>query len=68
MKGQGEVRMRGQGKVRMKGQGKVRRVEACLGMSGHVPAEGAADKPRRQAGNQADQSGADTKPLDTNHR
>ena len=66
MKGQGEVRMRGQGKVRMKGQGKVRHVEACPGMSGHVPAEGAADKPRRRAGNQADQSGADTKPSPSN--
>ena len=50
----------------MKGQGKVRRVEACPGMSGHVPAEGAADKPRRRAGNQADQSGADTKPSPSN--
>ena len=66
MKGQGEVRMRGQGKVRMKGQGKVRRVEACL--LRHVPAENAADTPWRRAGNQADQSGADTEPLDTNHR
>ena len=35
-------------------------------MSGHVPAEGAADKPRRRAGNQADQSGADTKPSPSN--
>ena len=35
-------------------------------MSGHVPAEGAADKPQRRAGNQADQSGADTKPSPTN--
>ena len=35
-------------------------------MSGHVPAEGAADKPRRQAGNQANQSGADTKPSPSN--
>ena len=58
--------MKGQGEVRMKGQGKVRRVEACPGMSGHVPAEGAADKPRRRAGNQADQSGADTKPSPSN--
>ena len=60
--------MKGQGKVRMKGQGKVGRVEACLGMSRHVPAESAADTPQRRAGNQADQSGADTEPLDTNHR
>ena len=35
-------------------------------MSGHVPAEGAADKPRRRAGNQADQSGANTKPSPSN--
>ena len=51
MKGQGEVRKKCQGEVRMKGQGKVRRVEACLGMPGmsrHVPAESAADKPRRR--------------------
>ena len=75
LKGQGEVRIKGQGEVRMRGQGKVRarsgvlrHAWACPGMSGHVLAEGAADKPRRQAGNQADQSGADTKPLDTNHR
>ena len=33
----------------MRGQGEVRRVEACLGMSGHVTAEGAADKTRRRA-------------------
>ena len=66
LKGQGEVRIKGQGEVRMRGQGKVRRVEACPGMSGHVPAEGAADKPRRRAGNQADQSGADTKPSPSN--
>ena len=53
-----------QGKVRMKGQGKVRRVEACL--LRHVPAENAADTPWRRAGNQADQSGADTKPSPSN--
>ena len=35
-------------------------------MSGHVPVEGAADKPRRRAGHQADQSGADTKPSLSN--
>ena len=35
-------------------------------MSGQVPAEGAADKPRRRAGNQANQSGADTKPSPSN--
>ena len=35
-------------------------------MPGHVPAEGAADTPRRRAGNQADQSGADTKPSPSN--
>ena len=66
MKGQGEVRKKCQGEVRMKGQGKVRRVEACLGMSGHVPAESTADTPRRRAGNQADQSGADMKPSPSN--
>ena len=35
-------------------------------MSGHVPAEGAADTPRRRPGNQADQSGADTKSSPSN--
>ena len=47
---------------------------ACWGMPGHAPAcrdmfrQRAADKPRRQADIQAVQSGADTEPLDTNHR
>ena len=35
-------------------------------MSGNVPAEGAADKPRRRPSNQADQSGAVTKPSPSN--
>ena len=55
----------------MKGSGRGQeersgRGQARLGMSGHVPVEGAADKPRRRAGNQADQSGADTKPSPSN--
>ena len=44
----------------------MRHAWACPGMSRHVPAEGAADTPRRRAGNQADQSGADTKPSPSN--
>ena len=44
----------------------LRHAWACPGMSGHVPVEGAADKPWRRAGNQADQSGADTKPSPSN--
>ena len=35
-------------------------------MSGHVPAEGAADKPQKRPGKQANQSGADTKPSPSN--
>ena len=82
MKGQGEVRMKGQGEARMKGQGEVRRVEACLGMSGHVgtcPGRGRC-RQAPEMGQQPSQpirsrhealtvqSGADTEPLDTNHR
>ena len=69
MKGQGEVGMKGQGEVRMKGQGKVRRAEACLGMPGHVgtcPGRGHCRQAPETAGNQADQSGADTKPSPSN--
>ena len=82
MKGQGEVRKKCQGEVRMKGQGKVRRVEACLGMPGHVgtcPGRGhcrhtleTGRQPSRPIRSRhkalAVQSGADTEPLDTNHR
>ena len=39
----------------------LRHAWACPDMLGHAPAEGAADTPRRRAGNQANQSGADTK-------
>ena len=82
MKGQGEVRKKGQGEVRMKGQGKVRRAEACLGMPGNVgtcPGRGrcrqapeTGRQPSRPIRSRhealAIQSGADTEPLDTNHR
>ena len=74
--------MKGQGEVRMKGQGKVRRVEACLGMPGHVEtcpgrehcrhAPETGRQPSRPIRSRhealAVQSGADTEPLDTNHR
>ena len=82
MKGQGEVRKKCQGEVRMKGQGKVRRAEACLGMPGHVgtcPGRGhcrhapeMGRQPSRPIRSRHEaltvQSGADTEPLDTNHR
>ena len=81
MKGQGKAGKKGQGEVRMKGQGKVRRVEACLGMPGHVgtcPGRGrcrhtpeTGRQPSRPIRSRhealAVQSGADTEPLDTNH-
>ena len=51
----------GQGQDERSGQG-----QACWGMPGHAPAESAADTPRRRAGNQADQSGANTKPSPSN--
>ena len=44
----------------------LRHAWACPGMSGHVPAQSAADTPRRRASNQADQSGADRKPSPSN--
>ena len=44
----------------------MRHAWACPGMSGRAPAESAADTPWRRAGNQADQSGADTKPSPSN--
>ena len=44
----------------------LRHAWACPDMLGHAPAEGAADTPRRRAGNQANQSGADTKPSPSN--
>ena len=72
--------MKGQGKVRMKGQGKVRRVEACLGMPGHVGtcpgreccrhALETGRQPSRPIRSRhealTDQSGADTKPSPSN--
>ena len=74
--------VKGQGEVRMKGQGKVRCVEACLGMPGHVEtrpgrercrhALGTGRQPSRPIRSRHEaltvQSGADTEPLDTNHR
>ena len=82
VKGQGKAGMKGHGKVRMKGQGKVKRVEACLGMPGHVGTCASREccrhaletgrQPSRPIRSQhealAVQSGADTEPLDTNHR
>lgn len=59
--GQGQEERSGQGQDERSGRG-----QACPGMSGHVPVEGAADKPRRWAGNQANQSGADMKPPPSN--
>ena len=59
--GRGQDEGSGQGQEERSGRGQAR-----LGMSGHAPAEGAADTPRRRAGNQADQSGADTKPSPSN--
>ena len=84
MKGQGKVRMKGQGKVGRAEAclGMVGRVEACLGMPGHVETCPGRERCRHalETGRQpsrpirsrhealAIQSGADTEPLDTNHR
>ena len=48
------------------GRGQDERLGQGQACRGHAPAEGAADKPRKWAGNQADQSGADTKPSPSN--
>ena len=67
-----EVRMKGQGKVRMKGQGKVRHVGTGPGRGRCRQAPETGRQPSRPIRSRHEaltvQSGADTEPLDTNHR